>query len=157
MYTTKDYLEDRLQHPRRSQLNTIQSIILYLFLIVNTFQYSIWGIFEPIYGYLRVLSIILVIFLTLTVPIKRILYTIKANQFIRWFCILLGVFSLLSFSLYAFFNANIDFSTHRDLLLTTITLIIGYNPVSYTHLDVYKRQEIERLFQKELLYLMILS
>lgn len=127
MYTTKDYLEDRLQHPRRSQLNTIQSIILYLFLIVNTFQYSIWGIFEPIYGYLRVLSIILVIFLTLTVPIKRILYTIKANQFIRWFCILLGVFSLLSFSLYAFFNANIDFSTHRDLLLTTITLIIGYN------------------------------
>ncbi len=127
IYTPKEYLEDRLQNPQRSQLNTIQSIVLYLFLIVNTFQYSIWGIFEPIYGYLRVLSIILVILLALTIPIKRVLYTIKANQFTRWFCILLGVFSLLSFSLYAFFNANIDFSTHRDLLLTIITLIIGYN------------------------------
>ena len=41
-------------------------------------------------------------------------------------------------------NAATNLQVHRDLLYRLLFAMVGFTSVSYTHLDVYKRQPVER-------------
>lgn len=129
-------MESRLQGGR-NVVGTIQLAILYLVLIVNCFQHSTFALNLHVYEILRNVTIGLCICLVLTVPLRCALCSLRKAQCIRFVAISLLVFVVLSLLLLSF-SADISFSTHRDLLITLLLLLCGYNlKVSQEDLDVY--------------------
>lgn len=108
--------------------NRKQHVLLYLLLLVNTFQYSFWGCQEPLYGKLRIITIILLVLLFASCLFSRksLLKNIICIPVIKIFFWCLIFFTLPSVILLSL-GASISFSSHRDIFITLIIIVIGSN------------------------------
>ena len=129
-------MEIRLQG-RRTAVGVVQLVILYLILIVNCLQHSVFALVPHVYEILRSMTIGAFVCLVVTVPFRCIIRSLCEVKLIRFIAICLLVFVMLSLLL-LLFGANFSFSTHRDLLITLLLLLCGYNlKVSQEDVDVY--------------------
>lgn len=129
-------MESRLQ-AGRDVVGTVQLAILYLALIVNCFQHSVFAVDPHVYEVLHNLIVGLFICLVATVPFPCMVRSFLEAKCICFIAISLLVFVVLSLLL-LIFSADISFSTHRDLLITLLSLLCGYNlKVSQEDVDVY--------------------
>ena len=129
-------MEIRLQG-RRTAVGVVQLVILYLILIVNCLQQSVFALDPHVYEILRSMTIGAFVCLVLTVPFRCIIRSLCEVKWIRFVTVSLLVFVMFSLLL-LFFGADFSFSTHRDLLITLLLLLCGYNlKVSQEDVDVY--------------------
>lgn len=121
----------------RSVVGIVQLAILYLVLIVSCLQRSVFALDPHVYEVLRGVTIWLFSCLVATVPVWCVVRSMREAKCIRFIAISLFVFVVLSLLL-LFFSADISFSVHRDLLITLLLLLCGYNlRVSQEDVDVY--------------------
>lgn len=129
-------MEIRLQG-RRTAVGVVQLVILYLILIVNCLQQSVFALDSHVYEILRCMTIGAFACLVVTVPFRCIIRSLCEVKCIRFVSISLLVFVTISLLL-LLFGADFSFSTHRDLLITLLLLLCGYNlKVSQEDVDVY--------------------
>ena len=107
--------------------NIVSNTILYLILIVNTLQFSYWGMQEAVYGTLRDVTIGLIIALfVVSVNPTSLKQALEKSKLLRGWLICLLLFAVGSLIVYAF-GANLSFGTAKDVVITLGTTLIGYH------------------------------
>lgn len=107
--------------------NIVANIILYLILIVNTLQFSYWGMQEAVYGTLRDVTIGLIIALfVVSVNPTSLKQALEKSELLRGWLICLLFFAVGSFMAYAF-DAHLSFGTAKDIFITLGITLIGYH------------------------------
>src|SRR5690606_2983673 len=105
-------------------LEKFRKALLLIIILLCAFQFSYWGVFEPVYGYIRILIIIITIMLFITIDIRKIIQIIKLNKAIRTHFLLSFLFLVFCFYYFAF-GLYINFSVARDLFVICGVLIIS--------------------------------
>lgn len=107
--------------------NIVSNTILYLILIVNTLQFSYWGMQEAVYGTLRDVTIGLIIALfVVSVNPTSLKQALEKSKLLRGWLICLLLFAVGSLIVYAF-GANLSFGTAKDVAITLGITLIGYH------------------------------
>lgn len=124
--------------------------LLFTLIFISAFQYSYWGVFEPVYGYLRLMIITITIMLFATIDIRRIIKYVRSYKLIK-----INIFLILGIYLFVLIyygvGLAVSFGPIRDILIANIMLLIG---MSFK----FSNKELKNLFfLYSILYFLALS
>lgn len=119
-------------------LNKIRKNLFILLIVVCAIQFSYWGVFEPLYGVLRVVIILITVLLFLTSNLKNLVNDLFASKLVKYHLSCSLLFLLICVIYYGI-GLVIDFSVIRDILTILGIVLIAFT-LNFTE------DEIKRVF-----------